>query len=253
MAKTLIKAFTDKAGPSIGVSNLTVDGAINTNKTISEDLSIGSGYSAQNSNIQVTNNATLTVAAGACYDIWDSINVVDGTIDVVGDLVVRDSFSEDTFLASTPNFSNGLFLSGNSIETVWQRKLMSSNVTSTGEITTLTFTGLTIGRGYRIYSQFLLNDSNGVNCNIEVINGVIGVDVPLCKGRAIDTDTSFRQDAQVILSTSFTATSNTLRFNVASIDAGTTIVSGGTTIGDPPLSFAILEESTQYINTTKFT
>ncbi len=89
MAKTLIKAFTDKAGPSIGVSNLTVDGAINTNKTIAESLTIESGYSAQNSNIQITNASTLTVAANACYDVWDSIDVVDGTIDVVGTITVR--------------------------------------------------------------------------------------------------------------------------------------------------------------------
>jgi hypothetical protein len=87
VAKVLVKAFTDKAGPSIGVSNLTVDGAINTNKTISEDLSIPTGYGSLNHNATINTGITLTIESNADYSVVGSLDI-QGTADISGTLTI---------------------------------------------------------------------------------------------------------------------------------------------------------------------
>lgn len=130
MSKTIIKAYTDKAGTTIGTDQLQIANNIFRKKTNDSSYNIPSGYSAVNEEMVVKAGTTVTVETDANLTVQDSLTVEDtGDLVIDGEVTIDDP--SDGILPSvttseikgTPNFSAGLILDPTNLDNATATKL----------------------------------------------------------------------------------------------------------------------------------
>jgi hypothetical protein len=183
--------------------------------------------------------------AGSVKKIADDLAVVAGTnandyFAASPSEVERRTFG-DTILSLNSKFDTTQNLSAYT-KTKWQRKILSSNISSAGDIASLMLNNLTIGRLYRlrIHVRFEVignvDASVTANCGSEIVG--------FCKASQSSGNVNMTTGSMV----EFTATSNTVIFTAASAGVftivGTSLLNG---------TYVTLEELPNHEPTTQWT
>lgn len=84
----MIKAYTDAAGVALGMTNLTISGAFVTTNASQGDVTVSSGTTLTQANLDIQASHTYTVSSGGSVVALANLSVA-GTLAVAGDVYVR--------------------------------------------------------------------------------------------------------------------------------------------------------------------